>query len=186
MRAEIIGVDKIEARKQEDCRSPQGWMTPGKQHLPDTTGPRPIWPHRDCGGMHRACTGSSQMVSQDWEGTRTQSSNLAISNWQPLEKKESVFLNGVSQERLTTLKGGPHAQQQTVDGQHEINSVAGLWIWGGGGAGLTILYFGICFHLSGPLLISFYIFMVLCVFVVLFFYLFILVCLLFFVCVFVC
>lgn len=41
---------------------------PRKQGLQDTTEQMHIKIHRDCGSMHRVCTGSSQTGSQHGEG----------------------------------------------------------------------------------------------------------------------
>lgn len=59
--------------------------TPRKQCLPVTTGLTHIWPHRDCGGVHRACTGWSQTGSQCWRAPILNGG--AISNWHLLAMK---------------------------------------------------------------------------------------------------
>lgn len=79
-----------------------------QQGLLDTAGLIRIWTHRDCGSTHRACTGSSQMGPQHWEGKWTHAPSLTkkVSNWQQEEKQD--FSNGVSLCISTTLKGKPH------------------------------------------------------------------------------
>lgn len=79
--------------------------------------PRQI--HRDCGSMHRAHTGPSQMRSQCWEGNWTQGPILnaeTFSNWQQLTKETIVFSSGFSLGMHTTFNEDLRPAQNKVPG----------------------------------------------------------------------
>lgn len=59
-------------RRQKDCKSQRGQRTPRKQSLPNTARLKHTRSHRHGGSVQRACTGLSQMGSQNWEGKMTQ------------------------------------------------------------------------------------------------------------------
>lgn len=54
-------------RRQKDCKLCKWQVSPGRQHLLDTTELMHIRIHRDCDSSHKICTGSNQTTSQHWD-----------------------------------------------------------------------------------------------------------------------
>lgn len=80
----------------------QWWKTPEEQHLLHTTGLKYIWDQRACDSMYKACTNSSQTISQHDEGKWVQSPtpNQEDTCWE----KETLPVSAQLQLR-------PHAQE---------------------------------------------------------------------------
>lgn len=93
-------------------------MTPKKQCSAGIRGLMHIWPHRDCGSVHKACTGSSQTRVLVLSGELDKYSSPPSRSYlqlTPAQKREINSSDGFLLGIQTTLKVRPHAQQQMVN-----------------------------------------------------------------------
>lgn len=80
-------------KRLKACKSQWVWMMAREPCPPDRTGLMHTWRHKDCAGMHKACTDLSQMESQCWEGeagTNRILNHKASSSRQPLAEEKLV------------------------------------------------------------------------------------------------
>lgn len=97
--------------------SERWWMTPRKLCLPDATGPRHPWTHRDCDSIHKTHTGPNQTKSQHTDGREhwVRPTQEAICSEHLMGEEKSVFSNKVSLGVLATLQFRPYDQEPLVN-----------------------------------------------------------------------